>query len=272
MLDNITRHPIFVYHQEIAEICRPLRRLNITYFANVRITNDNYFCGISNNPPFIEHYLRKKYYSADIHLIDNSKIGDFILWEGIEFTKIGEQICKESSELGVNKPFTIIKKNNEWIDFYHFASDVDDKRINQVYLANINLLYNFIEYFSEQIAKSKKLSASYQYLFNMNTTIASPIMTNLGDSSLLFDKSDIFQDLKLQKKSRPQIENVSLSKRQDEILRFLVMGKTIKEISKILDLSPRTVGHYFETVKNKFNVYTKSELIAKTANSYIKFL
>lgn len=263
----ITKHPALIYQQEISQICKPLLKLNITYFAHVRITNDHEFSGISNNPAFIEHYLKNKYYTSDIHRIDESKIGNFILWEAIEFTEIGEQICRESASLGVHNPFTIINKGNDWTDYYHFANNTTDKRINQSYLANIGLLNSFIEYFTEQVNLSRSLSSAYRFTFNMNAPITSPIMTNFGNDTLIYDKANFFQDIKLQKKPKPlQVADVDLSKRQNEILRLVIFGKTIKEISKILDLSPRTVEHYFETIKTKFNVYSKSELIAKPSN------
>jgi DNA-binding CsgD family transcriptional regulator len=59
------------------------------------------------------------------------------------------------------------------------------------------------------------------------------------------------------------ITSPPLPKRQKECLYYLVKGMTIKEIAHKLTLSTRTVEHYLETIKAKFNCHTRSQLIAK---------
>lgn len=59
------------------------------------------------------------------------------------------------------------------------------------------------------------------------------------------------------------IDGIYYSKRQKQILNLVLRGKKTKEIAQILNLSPRTVGHYTEAICIKANVQTKSELIDK---------
>lgn len=267
VIKNIIKHPIFLYPQDINDICSPLRRLGITYFSHVRITNQNQLSGISCNPLFMEHYFKNQYYLSDIHQIDAEKIGKFIVWDAIEFTKVGEKICIESNHLGVHNPFTIINKSKKFIDYYHFASSSIDKKINQVYLANIELLQHFILYFNEKIQQSSQLKRAYDWKFDMRSN-KKVIMTNFNEEIMIYNKNDFFKSTNLHK-TLIIFDNteILLSKRQNEILSFIIKGKTIKEISRILYLSPRTVGHYYETLKNKLNVSTKSELISKIMES-----
>lgn len=261
MLDIIKKHPSLIYHQEIENICQPLKKLNITYFAHVKLTHDKKFSGISSNPRFTEHYLKNKYFASDIHNIDEDKVGNHIVWDAIEFTSIGEKICIESAELGVYSPFTIIKKSSDCINYYHFACNVRDKKINQIYLANIELLYRFIDYFNEKIARSI-LNQAYKFIIDLKA-FSPIIMTPFDNEPIICNKRDFFQNSDLHKNKKVIVNDVILSKRQNEILHLIIRGKTVKEIAKILQLSPRTVGHYFDTVKIKFNVSTKSELIAR---------
>jgi DNA-binding CsgD family transcriptional regulator len=165
----------------------------------------------------------------------------------------------------------MIKKNKIGTDYYHFATDSNNKSINQVYLANIDLLDRFIVYFHEKVQQSSLLKQAYHWTFDLESHNKIQ-MTNFGDDIIICDKLDFFRSIDLHKNfEQIQVESVVLSRRQEEILQLIVYGKTIKEISKILKLSPRTVGHYFETIKFKFNVYTKSELISKTIDmNYIK--
>ncbi len=53
-----------------------------------------------------------------------------------------------------------------------------------------------------------------------------------------------------------------LTPRQLECAILYVKGFTIKEIGKILKLSPRTVGHYIENIKDKYQCSKKHELIS----------
>lgn len=51
-----------------------------------------------------------------------------------------------------------------------------------------------------------------------------------------------------------------LTKRERECLKLLLQGKTSKETSAALELSPRTVESYFENMKKKLKCYNKGEL------------
>ena len=58
-------------------------------------------------------------------------------------------------------------------------------------------------------------------------------------------------------------KKIKLSKRQAECLHYLKHGKTYKECAYLMGLSPRTIEHYVDDLKNKLNVYSKSQLIEK---------
>ncbi|MCE5319073.1 MAG: helix-turn-helix transcriptional regulator [Parachlamydia sp.] len=54
----------------------------------------------------------------------------------------------------------------------------------------------------------------------------------------------------------------SLSIRERECLKYLLMGKTAKETALQMKLSFRTVEYYFENIKDKMSCFSKRELIA----------
>jgi len=60
-----------------------------------------------------------------------------------------------------------------------------------------------------------------------------------------------------------EITSHGLSKRQAECVYYLTKGMSIKQIANILNLSPRTVGHYLEAVKDKLGCYSRAQLISK---------
>ncbi|KTC97511.1 transcriptional regulator LuxR [Legionella geestiana] len=54
-----------------------------------------------------------------------------------------------------------------------------------------------------------------------------------------------------------------LSERETECFFYLLRGHSAKSIANMLSLSVRTIEYYFENIKNKFNCYSKSELVEK---------
>lgn len=56
-------------------------------------------------------------------------------------------------------------------------------------------------------------------------------------------------------------KNIKLPKRQAEVLHYLIRGKSAKLIAKEMNISFRTIQHYTEILKTKFNCKTKIELI-----------
>lgn len=58
-------------------------------------------------------------------------------------------------------------------------------------------------------------------------------------------------------------EGIKLTGREEEILFYLLRGKSAKMIAKILGISPRTVEVHIDHLRFKFNCKTKNELFAK---------
>jgi len=57
--------------------------------------------------------------------------------------------------------------------------------------------------------------------------------------------------------------DITLSKRQNECLFFLLRGKSNREIAKLLSISVRTVEHYIEAIKRMMDCTSKSQLVEK---------
>jgi DNA-binding NarL/FixJ family response regulator len=65
----------------------------------------------------------------------------------------------------------------------------------------------------------------------------------------------------------------NLTARQQEVLFFIIRGKSARQIGTILNLSTRTIESHIENMKAHFLVKSKSELIAKSImNGYANFM
>jgi DNA-binding CsgD family transcriptional regulator len=60
----------------------------------------------------------------------------------------------------------------------------------------------------------------------------------------------------------------ALSNRQRQCAEYLLQGLTAKEISQLLNLSQRTVEHYFDNLRKRLNCKNKSQLIMKLVMTY----
>ena len=81
---------------------------------------------------------------------------------------------------------------------------------------------------------------------------------SLKDAMLEFSKQGLINH---SASSENKINNTYFSKREWQCLKYLVRGKTMRDIGGILGLSCRTVEYYIENIKQKLCVTTKSELI-----------
>ena len=55
---------------------------------------------------------------------------------------------------------------------------------------------------------------------------------------------------------------IKLSARETQVIAGTILGMTVKEIGKLLVLSPRTVEHYVKNIKNKFNGMCRYQIIS----------
>jgi len=58
-------------------------------------------------------------------------------------------------------------------------------------------------------------------------------------------------------------DSFAISKKEQEVLFFFIRGKNAQEISNILSRSKRTIEMHIEVLKEKLQVFTKSQLIEK---------
>jgi DNA-binding CsgD family transcriptional regulator len=84
-----------------------------------------------------------------------------------------------------------------------------------------------------------------QAIFNL-LELGKPAYKNIYNLTFEVNSNEIFNQL---------------SAREAELTFYLIRGFTTKDISAFMDLSPRTVESYLETIKNKFNCNSKNELL-----------
>ena len=99
---------------------------------------------------------------------------------------------------------------------------------------------------------------SYTYDGDIIGLINQVVVVRQMRSSDLSDSQPASQLVQLRREAM-----LPLSKREAECLRHLLHGKTCKGIANILEISAKTVEYYLAQLKQKFNCYSKAELIEK---------
>lgn len=59
-------------------------------------------------------------------------------------------------------------------------------------------------------------------------------------------------------------QNIKFSRREEEVISYLIYGLTSKQIARKINISHRTVESYLDKIKNKLNCRSKYEVIIKT--------
>ena len=261
----IRKHPAILLSEDIKTICRPLLKLNISYFAHIKITKDGKFSGISNNPGFSEHYLKNRYYNADIHLAKKQMIEKYIIWDLIERTGLSKKMHTEASQFGVQHTFTIVSRNPKHDDYYHFASHVSTPAFNQVYIENIDLLHSFVAFFTDKINSSVTLSEAYNLQFSIDKS--APGYTFIPNEYLLNNQTNrngFIQELNTFNHSHA-INTHPISRlppQQYRCVELLAQGFSAKQIASLLNLSNRTIENYLAHVKKILQCQNSKALVA----------
>jgi len=259
MTDSIISHPTITYANDVVEICKPLLNLNISYFSHVLIHKDKTFSAIGTCPANSEHYLRKKYYNHDIHMANLDNNEKHIVWDSIQLSGESAQMLKESDEMGHQHIFTMVEKNEVGTNYFHFATHLQDERINQVYISNLDILATFTEYFREMVSKSIELKKCYDIKFKLDQPNAQNFKIHNLDN---LENSRRQLLLEIHKHTKPDFINFKskLSQREMDCLNSLIRGRTAKETAVLLKISYRTVESHLENIKFKLGFKYKREI------------
>jgi DNA-binding CsgD family transcriptional regulator len=255
----LKKHPSLVHHKKIKALCSPLDKLNINYFS----------CShINNNAEFFEHYIKKEYFNADLHTANTSHFGKYVIWDAIPRAGKTSEMGEDAKAFGIEHTFTIIKKHNDGESFYHFATSIKDESMNQVFLANVDLLESM---YHQLKTKINTQSSGYIIKPENNLIVSSrnreDFVADLNHGQAESECFDIFQSIhsnllsfqyELIKKT-----NQALSQREAQCLYYTLQGKSARATGSKLHISQRTVEYYINLLKDKFYCESKSDLIEK---------
>ena len=226
--------------EKVKELTAPLRQCGITMFSHTRVYKDNTFLDISDRSDMLDYFYYQtdiyKHYTPDINpwLFDN----EFFLC-----SSLGENLSTAGlrSHLAIDNIIILIEKYQNHCELWHFGADPSNADITNFYINNLSFLKKFTIYFKSNAKKI--INASEKHKIKRSDDIV--ILENNANCSKKIEMP--IQDISFNYKGAL----ITFSKRETEVLKWIILGKTATETGIILSISSRTVEHYLDEVKKK---------------------
>lgn len=266
-MKNIYKHPTFSKATTLAQICEPLRTLNISYFCKVKIQADNQFVALTNHPDFAEHYVKNQYYNVDIHVAKLKTTPSFILWDFIEVQGNAAKMGEAALAFDIDHTLTIFRHLPNGDEYYHFAAHPDQHEMNHMYFIKYDLLLRFIHYFNAAIAADTALSRAYDLSFELTAELSDEFILsstelNQREKFLSMLGSSPFSSQSTIISHKDTQIPVKLGLQQAKCFELLLQGYSIKQIANQLNLSPKTIEYYLAIIRKRLGCTTSKEMIA----------
>lgn len=256
------RSPVSAYqfNQTVAPIVESvgmplLENFGITHFGHIKINNSGLMLRLANHEPWNKIYFQEKFY-------DDSKL----------YNMSGVPLNSKRKKILTGTPITphekILFENGLWNfllvyertenegTFTFFGTTPENSGVINYYLNNSEAFDHFSLYFKEKI---------FPFL-EMKEDRCIQLSTSAFDA--LKNEDSVVQNFYKQTEISKYylgeaFGNLTLSKREAQCLYYLFRGQSAKEIAKNLQLSPRTIESFIETIKRKTGIHNKTKLIEK---------
>lgn len=258
-------------YDQLSEICAPLSNLNINYFAYTKILPDGRFLNLFNNLHFLQNWFFTSGGFGDLvtAFYKQPESKSYILAPYDSDSLQKDRTLSLLASYGITSSFYIFKRDTHGqLIGYYFYSTSNDPLFSSYYLINIPILEHFIKYF-ETNAQDLIAISDESRLANFYQPLTIPI--NLLENTLLISKIEQFllETQLLNITLTGKKGEIKLTRRETECLYYLSQGKSMKEIGRTLDLSPKTIEFYLRNIKDKSGYPTRSELLTQySKNSF----
>lgn len=254
--DSLNFHSSLKHSNEVRQICKPLLDLiGINHFMMTFYYFDGSITRLSTCPEWTSHYYRKEFYNIVPTLNKNDSPANYSVWDYLnEEHKDFLKVLDDGKEYKISRGFTVIKHLKAYKLICSICTPKEDNFSSNVYLENLMCIDNFIYYFlnkAHPIIEAVKKSKIY--VKRTNT-----LKTNDASVDNFYKSID---------PNRIYFKNVLLSKQETSCLLNLMVGKTSKQISKILKVSSRTIDAYIDNIKLKTNCSNRTSIIEEANQS-----
>lgn len=254
-------HIALTKSEETRQVCIPLSEVGINTFIFVRSFADNSLTMLTTRPDWTEHFLKQQYYH--ISTFEQSPMNynsGFILWNSID-----EDKARESARRYFNfsNGLSLIDKQDDYCDIFHFCVNNDNKKINNIYINNLDFFKHFSIYFKERASLLIKESIKHKIYRHNSNDEQKKITSILDDSYLRIDNAKLMGTKSNEFSIKNQYQSIKLTQRECICVAWLILGKSSYEVAMILGIAKKTVESHIENVKIKLDCYKQTYLVYK---------
>jgi DNA-binding CsgD family transcriptional regulator len=168
-----------------------------------------------------------------------------------QITQILDKMWKDYS---IKPRIQVIKKTTVGIEIFGFGTYINNPEVDARLLNELPVLCHFMKIFREK--NSDILGVLKENRVDLSQHFKADFARENRSSLKPFDRNLLLKDLGLD-------ISLSLSPREEDVLKFITWGVPASYIAEELELSKRTVESYTDNLKNKLNCDTKIELMQK---------
>lgn len=227
---DIKQYPFFSYGSQIERLMQPLKgQADLELLGYSRMYHNRQRFLICHHYDWATNFYDKELYRYGLYEKGPQDLPSrYDMWDHLPYAP--PEVFRESRiKFGLAHGLTIIKQHESYSDFFVFATKPSNSLINSFYLNQKELLETFIENFYEKLAPD--LANLEKYRFSVP-----------GDVG----------------RNKPTI--LTLTKRQHECATLVLEGYNTKEVARILELSPRTVECYLDSLREKLGAKNRLHL------------
>lgn len=233
--------------QEIKQLASPLKVLNVDYFSYTRYYYDGTSICLLTHTDWYEFFLKEEAPGCiNVYNLENG----CNLWVDLFPEK---PVADARNQFGIENGIHFSYRKEKYVEAISFASGINNRKALGSFIANIDLLEKFIEYFRER---------------------AEPLIRNALPEKIIIPEvmrgyETFDNNFKLSLEDRLNFLSQigykdiceKISSREYECLSHLSAGLPAKEIAKAMNISSRTVESHIANMKEKFNCSNKTKLL-----------
>ncbi|MDQ2994260.1 MAG: LuxR family transcriptional regulator [Pseudomonadota bacterium] len=265
-ITNVDIKQLSKHSDALRQLCAPLfMKSPISYVEYNRYYHNGEFLGTSTLPERLPYIFGNKLYPtfAELEMFHQMGLKVMMLSEALDMSATSAHINKEKyhhniqvcKALGSVHRLCFVEKRDKYFEVVIFSADDRLRNVLEVFMNNIDF---FIAYAGHVIKAMVELYAKWDPLcriilpdYNL-VDIAVDEQNDLHNVAL-FNGEEILKEVRA---SQHLFTN-----REGDCLRLLALGQTMKNIAKVLNISPRTVEMHLRNVKERNGINTKQQLI-----------
>lgn len=261
---NLPLQQYSAHAAHVKEIIAPLQSYGIIGLFYSRIYTDGSIVNLASNQNLTDFYFRKLFSG---HYMDQDIEDELYVPEGVSLwaLNLNNQIWQDmQNNFGYGNGATLCAEHENFREIIGFYSTVDNRSINHFYINQVDMLKKMRLHFLSQSAELIQQAERDRLLFQhpaLPQRLEFPCRDHNNKSNII--NNSISSICIFHKKTGMPMQ---LSPQRSQCLKYLMQGKSTKEIAQTMRLASKTVEHYLEFIRRELGCRSSKELILSYAN------